>query len=97
MGGVQGRGPVSYGIWLKVAVILTASVSESDPRCPPPSCTIGMRLAGGMVNPGRRPAYIRIETKAGHGAGKPIAKIIEEQADIYAFALANLAPPGAVP
>ena len=45
----------------------------------------------------RRPAYIRIETKAGHGAGKPIAKIIEEQADIYAFALANLAPPGAVP
>jgi prolyl oligopeptidase len=45
----------------------------------------------------RRPAYIRIETKAGHGAGKPITKIIEEQADIYAFALANLAPPGAVP
>jgi prolyl oligopeptidase len=45
----------------------------------------------------KRPAYIRIETKAGHGAGKPIAKIIEERADIYAFALANLAPPGAVP
>jgi prolyl oligopeptidase len=40
----------------------------------------------------RKPAYIRIETKAGHGAGKPILKIIEEQADIYAFALANLAP-----
>ncbi|HEU5217643.1 MAG TPA: prolyl oligopeptidase family serine peptidase, partial [Gemmatimonadales bacterium] len=38
-----------------------------------------------------RPAYIRIETKAGHGAGKPISKVIEEQADIYAFALANLA------
>ncbi len=45
----------------------------------------------------KRPAYIRIETKAGHGAGKPISKIIEEQADIYAFALANLAPSGAVP
>jgi prolyl oligopeptidase len=42
----------------------------------------------------RRPAYIRIETKAGHGAGKPISKIIEEQADVYAFALANLAPLG---
>lgn len=40
----------------------------------------------------KRPAYIRIETKAGHGAGKPISKIIEEQADIYAFALANLRP-----
>jgi prolyl oligopeptidase len=44
-----------------------------------------------------RPAYIRIETKAGHGAGKPISKIIEEQADIYAFALANLTPGEAVP
>ncbi|HEX9166454.1 MAG TPA: prolyl oligopeptidase family serine peptidase [Gemmatimonadales bacterium] len=39
----------------------------------------------------QRPAYIRIETKAGHGAGKPIAKIIEEEADVMAFALANMA------
>ena len=28
---------------------------------------------------------IRIETKAGHGAGKPTAKLIEEIADMYAF------------
>ena len=28
---------------------------------------------------------IRIETKAGHGAGKPTAKIIEEKTDVYAF------------
>ena len=33
------------------------------------------------------PLLIRIETKAGHGAGKPIAKIIEETADKFAFAL----------
>jgi prolyl oligopeptidase len=39
----------------------------------------------------QRPAYIRIETRAGHGAGKPIAKIIEEEADVMAFALANMA------
>lgn len=38
----------------------------------------------------RRPAYIRIETKAGHGAGKPLAKAIDERADVLAFALANL-------
>jgi prolyl oligopeptidase len=31
------------------------------------------------------PVLIRIETKAGHGAGKPTAKIIEELADSYAF------------
>ena len=34
---------------------------------------------------GDAPVLIRIETKAGHGAGKPTAKIIEEQADIYGF------------
>jgi prolyl oligopeptidase len=31
------------------------------------------------------PTLIRIETDAGHGAGKPVSKSIEEQADIYAF------------
>ena len=32
-----------------------------------------------------RPALIRIETRAGHGAGKPVSKIIEEVADRWAF------------
>jgi prolyl oligopeptidase len=31
------------------------------------------------------PVLIRIETRAGHGAGKPTAKIIEEAADRWAF------------
>jgi prolyl oligopeptidase len=31
------------------------------------------------------PFLIRVETKAGHGAGKPIGKVIEEEADILAF------------
>ncbi|MGI8543740.1 MAG: prolyl oligopeptidase family serine peptidase [Aridibacter sp.] len=39
---------------------------------------------------GNAPVLIRIETKAGHGAGKPTAKIIEEQADIYGFLMKNL-------
>jgi len=39
---------------------------------------------------GSAPVLIRIETKAGHGAGKPTAKIIEEQADIYGFLMKNL-------
>jgi len=34
---------------------------------------------------GENPVLIRIETKAGHGAGKPTAKIIEESADKWAF------------
>jgi prolyl oligopeptidase len=39
---------------------------------------------------GDAPVLIRIETKAGHGAGKPTAKIIEEQADLYGFLYKNL-------
>jgi len=34
---------------------------------------------------GEAPVLIRIQTKAGHGFGKPTAVIIEEQADIWAF------------
>jgi prolyl oligopeptidase len=34
---------------------------------------------------GDRPVLIRIETKAGHGAGKPTTKLIEEAADRWAF------------
>mmetsp|Transcript_21706 Transcript_21706/g.32211 ORF Transcript_21706/g.32211 Transcript_21706/m.32211 type:complete len:773 (-) Transcript_21706:28-2346(-) len=33
----------------------------------------------------KQPLLIRIETKAGHGAGKPTSKIIEEYVDIYQF------------
>ncbi|YAF94334.1 MAG: prolyl oligopeptidase family protein [Nodularia sp. CChRGM 3473] len=36
------------------------------------------------------PVLIRIETKAGHGAGKPTAKIIEEAADKWAFLVRTL-------
>ncbi len=39
---------------------------------------------------GDAPVLIRIETKAGHGAGKPTAKVIEEVADKWAFLAANL-------
>jgi prolyl oligopeptidase len=34
---------------------------------------------------GRNPLLLRIETKAGHGLGKPTSKLIEENSDIYAF------------
>ena len=39
---------------------------------------------------GDAPVLIRIETKAGHGAGKPTAKQIEEQTDIYGFLVKSL-------
>ena len=38
-------------------------------------------------NAGPDPTLIRIESKAGHGAGKPISKAIEEQTDIWSFVM----------
>ncbi len=34
---------------------------------------------------GQKPILIRIDTQAGHGAGKPIGKVIEELGDMYSF------------
>jgi len=39
---------------------------------------------------GPAPVLIRVQTKAGHGAGKPISKIIDETADKWAFVAHNL-------
>ncbi|MAU27454.1 MAG: S9 family peptidase [Muricauda sp.] len=39
---------------------------------------------------GDNPVLIRIETKAGHGAGTPVSKTIEQYADIFAFTLYNM-------
>ena len=39
---------------------------------------------------GPAPTLIRIETNAGHGAGTPTSKIIEQYADIYGFTLWNM-------
>lgn len=36
------------------------------------------------------PALIRIETNAGHGAGKPVSKMIDEATDIWSFTMYNL-------
>jgi prolyl oligopeptidase len=43
-----------------------------------------------QAHAGPAPALIRIETKAGHGAGKPTAKMIEEAADKTAFLVREL-------
>jgi transketolase N-terminal domain/subunit len=41
-------------------------------------------------NAGEKPTLIRIDSKAGHGAGKPISKIIDAQTDMWAFVMWNL-------
>ena len=39
---------------------------------------------------GNRPILIRIETKAGHGAGTPVSKTIEQYTDIFSFTLYSM-------
>ena len=39
---------------------------------------------------GKNPVLIRIETNAGHGAGTPVAKTIEQYSDIFGFTLYNM-------
>ncbi|MDJ0511547.1 MAG: prolyl oligopeptidase family serine peptidase [Crocosphaera sp.] len=50
------------------------------------------KLAAALQNThnGENPVLIRIETKAGHGAGKPTTKLIEEIADKWSFLVDNL-------
>lgn len=43
-----------------------------------------------VVIPGNAPKIIRIDSNAGHGAGKPVSKIIDEYTDIYSFLFYNM-------
>ncbi len=66
------------------ALITTA---ETDDRVDP---GMARKLAARLQAARGGPALIRIERRAGHGAGKPVAKMIDEDADIYTFALMAL-------
>lgn len=39
---------------------------------------------------GSKPKLIRIDSKAGHGAGKPVSKVVDEYTDIYSFIYNNI-------
>jgi prolyl oligopeptidase len=52
-----------------------------------PAHTFKFTAAMQRADPSGKPILLRIETRAGHGSGKPTAKQIEETADIYAFIL----------
>lgn len=71
------------GVSYPATLITTAD--HDDRVVPAHSFKFAARLQ--EYNKGASPALIRIETNAGHGAGKPTAKVIEEQADKWAFML----------
>jgi prolyl oligopeptidase len=71
---------VKDGVAYPATLITTA---DTDDRVAPGMVKkFAARLQAATAGPA--PILIRVETKAGHGAGKPITKIIEEEADIYA-------------
>lgn len=81
------RGGVEY----PPILILTA---ESDDRVVPMhalkfAATL-QHAAGGASD---QPLLVRVETRAGHGLGKPTSKLIAEAADVYGFMLHHLRGP----
>lgn len=72
----------------KYPATLITTADHDDRVVPAHSFKFAARLQ--ECNDGTNPTLIRIETKAGHGAGKPISKTLEEQADIYGFIMYNL-------
>ncbi len=66
---------------------LITTADHDDRVVPAHSFKFAARLQ--EVQSGLNPVLIRIETKAGHGTGKPVSKQIEERADQLAFILAQ--------
>ena len=69
------------------AVLLTTA--ESDSRVDP---LHARKMAAAMqaATISEHPILLRVETKAGHGAGKPVSKVIDEMTDAFAFLFAEL-------
>ncbi len=72
----------------KYPAVLVTTADHDDRVVPAHSFKYAATLQ--EAQSGDAPVLIRIETKAGHGAGKPTSKQIEEIADIYGFLMKNL-------
>jgi prolyl oligopeptidase len=67
---------------------MVTTADHDDRVVPAHSFKFAARLQ--EAHKGDNPVLIRIETNAGHGAGKPISKFIEEQTDQWAFMFYNM-------
>jgi len=67
---------------------LVTTADHDDRVVPGHSFKFAAALQAAQAGPA--PVLIRIETKAGHGAGKPTSKQIDEAADTFAFLVRNL-------
>ena len=74
---------IKSGPGVRYPAILVTTGDHDDRVVPAHSFKYTATLQAAETGPA--PKLIRIETQAGHGAGKPTSKIIEERADILAF------------
>lgn len=72
----------------KYPAVLVTTADHDDRVVPAHSFKYAARLQ--EYNAGSLPTLIRIDTKAGHGAGKPTSKVIEEYTDVWAFTFYHL-------
>lgn len=72
----------------KYPAILVTTADHDDRVVPAHSFKYTAQLQASST--GDEPKLIRIESNAGHGGGKPIAKVIDEQTDIWSFIMHNL-------
>ncbi len=72
----------------KYPAVLVTTADTDDRVVPGHSFKYAAALQAAQA--GKAPVLIRIETRAGHGSGKPTAMVIEEYVDQWAFLLRNL-------
>lgn len=72
------------------SVLLTTGASDSRVQ---PMHAFKMTAALQHATSGKRPILLRVEEKAGHGQGKPLAKRIEEAVDTWAYLMTQLGVP----
>jgi prolyl oligopeptidase len=77
---------VRAGVAYPAVLLATA---ESDSRVDPMHARkMAARLQAATASP--RPILLRLESRAGHGAGKPLNKVLEEYTDIWTFVFSEL-------
>ena len=79
---------VKSGPDVKYPAIMVTTADHDDRVVPAHSFKYAAALQAAQT--GERPKLIRIDSKAGHGAGKPIGKVIDEYTDIYSFIFYNM-------
>ena len=79
---------VKEGVQYQYPATMVTTGDHDDRVVPAHSFKFAAELQGKQT--GKNPTLIRIDVKAGHGAGKPVSMQIQEWADIYGFTLYNM-------